>query len=778
MHLGHTGGLRRALIVAMSLLTWLVVFPWGPPRFPHASAQTSSPIGDFYGLNFVAPSEPWLTLAVQSGAQVVRWQFNWRDHEPSPGNWDWSYSDRAIEAWNQAGLKVHAILHNPPDFALAHPGAGLMPVNFSLPWDHPSNGWGRYCHEFAARYRGRIASYEVWNEPDLDIYWEGSAQEYFALMRTCYVAIKAADPNTPVAMAGMALLIEPDFFPEVVRLAHDDPEGARHSYYFDAANIHMYADPELVYSLTVQTRDVLKRYGMEGKPVWITETNIPLRGAGIAPNYPSWRYATQDEAGWFVLQAISNAYTAGASRIMFFRLADDNMEEAFGLVAGDGTPRPAYRALQLATDLMADITSAQREIRSGVVISTLRRADGARIVTMYSVAGRTVDLTVRAEQSAGVLINAVGGHSAIEPDARGYYTVSLLPARGRDFSKPEDYSVGGPPLIIVEYDRDGPTAQLVATQLPQNKAQVRLRWQGDDGPHGTGVATYDVEMSLDGGSWQMIAARTAEQNLTYDLPGGGVFTFRVRATDKAGNVGPYSSVATVRLFATLSAQVVDLRGQPVPYARVELSDGSLHDADAAGIVRIEFSQAGVVSIARVEGSAQGLGTPPPVEVALGQDTTALWTLIPQPNLIPNSTFERGLEGWSVSSAGDVQAVDLQTDRGSVLRLRGGRRAWGPPSASTAIVIPRDMSQAVLHFAYRLPVAERVLRLRAITRAGQQTLWHTQEPTLDFADVLIEVGALAGQRVELRFELWSTKDSGDGIAEIDDVILGNVPILSN
>ena len=276
-------------VTGLLILIALLFFGEGQPTLAQTEddppAQT--PNNDFYGVNFVAPYEPWLSLARDAGVGVVRWQFNWRDHEIAPGQWAWEASDGPVQTWNQNGFKVHAILHNPPDWARANPG-GLVPTGIDLPWNDPGNGFGRYCNLFAQRYRGKIDSYEVWNEPDLDQYWEGTPREYFNLLKSCYQGIKAADPNATVSMAGMAILIEPNFYPEVIRIAANDAGAAANNAYFDAMSIHMYAAPQLGYDLTVQVRQTLANYGMSNKPIWITEMGVALRGYGIAPNEPQW----------------------------------------------------------------------------------------------------------------------------------------------------------------------------------------------------------------------------------------------------------------------------------------------------------------------------------------------------------------------------------------------------------------------------------------------------------------------------------------------------------
>ncbi|HEC22378.1 MAG TPA: hypothetical protein ENI95_05610 [Chloroflexi bacterium] len=765
---------RAALRLIVWLAALLVLLTGALP----VEAQSPSEGGDdFYGINFVAPYDPWLSLARESGARIVRWQFNWRDHEPSPGVWDWTKADEPIRAWRQAGLRVHAILHNPPDFALVHPGSGLMPRNIDLPWDHPDNGWGRYCYEFANRYRGQIASYEIWNEPDLDIYWEGTAQEYFYLLRSCYQAIKAADPTVPVAMAGMVLLADRGFFPEVVRLAAEDPDGPRNNYYFDAAAVHMYGDPDLVYSLTNQARGVLNSYGMGYKPIWITETNVALRGYATVPDTPRWGRATEDEAAWYILQAVSNAYAAGAERFMIFRLADDGMEEAYGLLRSDASPRPGYYAYQLAATLLRDIVQAEREVRNDVIITRMRRADGARIITLYQVSGTPLTVEVEAEREIAVLINSAGGYSTITPE-NNVYTVSLPPARDRDVSNLGNYSVGGPVLVIVEFDNQPPSASIESIPVPGDRTAVALRWAGDDGEFGTGVMHYDVEVSRDGGPWEPWLTATTERQAVFELSGGGEFAFRVRATDQAGNVGDYSEplIISARQTGLLIARIVDLRGQGVPFARVELEDGSLHDADGSGVARIEV-EPGTVRIERVDGSAHGQLTPPPVEVGEEQETRVIWMLQPTPNLISDGTFDRAARGWEISSPLDVQIRAGGGNR--VLRFTGARRPWGPPSASVSLTIPPAMTEGVLSFRYRLSGdSDQVFRVRIVGGSEQAILWQSTAATAEMTRVWVDLGAYAGQSVTLHFELWGTKGASGTLAELDDVIVGNVPVLAS
>jgi hypothetical protein len=214
----------------------------------------------------------------------------------------------------------------------------------------------------------------------------------------------------------------------------------------------------------------------------------------------------------------------------------------------------------------------------------------------------------------------------------------------------------------------------------------------------------------------------------------------------------------------------------VPFARVTLSDGTLHDADARGMVTIT-TKPGLVRVASIDGSAQGNLSPgQPFEIELSELTETAWMLQPLQNLIRNSQFEFGSQGWLWSSPADVSTTLDDSGEGSILQLHGMRRAWGLPAASTEFDIPQGWNAAVLSFQGRISRPGSILRVRVITATEQETLWQSTDTISDFERIWIDLSHYEGQRVMLRFELVSDKGDPAGAAEIDDVILGNVPIL--
>jgi len=221
----------------------------GYERTSPAAAQSPTDGDARFGLVLVPPREPWLGLAYAAGARTIRYQVNWWDIEPSPGRYDWREADAAIRAYRQAGFEVSLILHAPPPWARLV-GYDWVPNNLERPWNAPTNFWGRFVFAVAQRYRGQVASYEIFNEPDLPIYWDGSPAQYAQLLAVAARAIRAAD------------------------------------------SWHWYSNPTDIETRTAWVRDLLARYDMGDKPIWVNETNLPLWGAGGHPVMPMRGYGT------------------------------------------------------------------------------------------------------------------------------------------------------------------------------------------------------------------------------------------------------------------------------------------------------------------------------------------------------------------------------------------------------------------------------------------------------------------------------------------------------
>jgi hypothetical protein len=84
-------------------------------------------------------------------------------------------------------------------------------------------------------------------------------------------------------------------------------------------------------------------------------------------------------------------------------------------------------------------------------------------------------------------------------------------------------------------------AQLGGTSGTQ-PLPMTLSWTGSDS--GAGIASYDVKRSTDYGAYTTIATKVTGTSLAWTMAPGHSYTFKVRARDKAGNVGAWVGPST------------------------------------------------------------------------------------------------------------------------------------------------------------------------------------------------------------------------------------------
>jgi len=130
----------------------------------------------------------------------IKQRFAWSDVEPVKDEWHWDKADGVVNEVKYRGFKLVARVDSAPSWAVIPPADPAAP-----PLD--LDAWATYCGALAARYKGRIAAYQVWNEPNLNREWFNqapSAAGYVTLLKTCAGAIRSADPDAVIISAGLA----------------------------------------------------------------------------------------------------------------------------------------------------------------------------------------------------------------------------------------------------------------------------------------------------------------------------------------------------------------------------------------------------------------------------------------------------------------------------------------------------------------------------------------------------------------------------------------------
>ncbi len=114
-------------------------------------------------------------------------------------------------------------------------------------------------------------------------------------------------------------------------------------------------------------------------------------------------------------------------------------------------------------------------------------------------------------------------------------------------------------------------------------APVRVTWKGSD--VGWGIASYKLQRSVNGGAWKTVTlSRPKATEITQNLAYGTSYRYRVRATDKAGNVGSwdYGPTFTPRRASETSASVGYKSGAWSTVTDATAHNGSLRESGTAG----------------------------------------------------------------------------------------------------------------------------------------------------------------------------------------------------
>ncbi len=240
--------------------------------------------------------------------------------------------------------------------------------------------------QMAARYKGRVKAYEIWNEQNLYYEWGGrggklNAGRYVQLLAAAYNAIKSVDPGaivisgalTPTGVNDGDIAIDDRLYLEQMYQAglarYCDAVGAHPSGYNNPpdADWTSFADPSASFGAkghpswffrgTMESyRNIMIKYGDGGKRIWPTEFGwASVDGLGVPParGYEYARDNTEAEQAQFIVRAYQMGRNWGFVGVMFLwnlnfgPVAGAHDEKAaFGIVRPDWSPRPAYAALR------------------------------------------------------------------------------------------------------------------------------------------------------------------------------------------------------------------------------------------------------------------------------------------------------------------------------------------------------------------------------------------------------------------------------------------------
>jgi|GEM_PF-789933 len=280
---------------------------------------------------------PASTYAAFGATWVKFTDLNWGQIVPRAGlkacgGYTWGRLDDWVKEWQAAGFEIQIVLRSRSDWATQpsyRPNLLGGPSGASTPpkpnqWD----AYGDFVRCTVERYDGDgvtdmpglrrpILDYEIESEAGVELFWQGTAEEYLRLLKLAYAQVKAANPRARVIASGIGI---PDLFddgagaavwaPRVAewrgRLA-GNPEALaaidrglafldlikQHPEAFDVVEAHWLTDYKAIFGGLAWIRQTMSAAGYQ-KPVWAGDATSALNLMVAPAFFPDRPFKAQE----------------------------------------------------------------------------------------------------------------------------------------------------------------------------------------------------------------------------------------------------------------------------------------------------------------------------------------------------------------------------------------------------------------------------------------------------------------------------------------------------
>jgi hypothetical protein len=324
---------------------------------------------------FIGPDgDQGIKSAANLGVGWIKQQIDWNSVEYARGLYHWEELDHLIAEAQKYGLKIMFSVARAPGFSRPEPvEEDGPPSDFSIFRD--------FMNALSTRYQGRVAAYELWNEPNLKREWRGfdlSAAKFVELIKAGAEGVREGDPEAIIISGapavtgiddGIEAVDDRRFFREMVQAGVADVVDAIGVHPYGAANppderaadaTHLRSGynnhPSFFFLDTLEDYHKILSVANLNQPLWVTEFGWPSIEKFGEVDTAGWEYArdvTEADQAAYLLRAIAlrrDRNWLGPMMIWNLNIAPllgaERSESAYSLLRPDGSKRPAYQQLR------------------------------------------------------------------------------------------------------------------------------------------------------------------------------------------------------------------------------------------------------------------------------------------------------------------------------------------------------------------------------------------------------------------------------------------------
>ncbi len=309
-----------------------------------------------------------------AGIPNVRDRLSWNDVNAAPGRYEWGHYKKNAELLSERKIAVSSVYARCPKFVQTV--SPRLPDDLLLTW--------RFARDASRAFRGKVTSWEVWNEPDIH-YAPEPVWEFAATLKAAFLGHKAGAPEISVLPGAVC---------SMVRTSYDDGMYANDvARYAEAMNFHTYSAPARYPQIFAELRSFLKKNGLEHRAIYVTENGTNLEGLAQEKSILPGLFAHSPEQELIVAEFLPKSQILlmmeGVARSYFFVFPPCNEREGkkdWGILRRDGSVKPVYTAFSTLTFQLA-AAELLGEIKGvpGIRQFLFALPDGTQTVVFWSI---------------------------------------------------------------------------------------------------------------------------------------------------------------------------------------------------------------------------------------------------------------------------------------------------------------------------------------------------------------------------------------------------------
>ncbi|MEA2559420.1 MAG: polysaccharide biosynthesis protein PslG [Acidobacteriota bacterium] len=274
----------------------------------------------------------------------------WAEIQPTPSAWNIGPTNDRVNFAIANGQQVLAILHVVPAW---------LSSNGNIP-PYSTTEWSAFVRRMAQEFRGRIAAYEIWNEPDQKetnkdgIGWGRNIEEpplFIDFVHAAAVEIRAQAPGTLVVAPAFMSRNDADgadnrkrrILQQAEQTFYSDGQGTS---FIDVISVHNNAGSTET-ALTMGTRLNYENLAyvwnhapsLRHRPVWVTEYGWRSNAVGESAQRQRTCEVNKTYAGYLSSQS-THLYDWDVRRAFIFTLRDPNNTISNTIFRADASPKP------------------------------------------------------------------------------------------------------------------------------------------------------------------------------------------------------------------------------------------------------------------------------------------------------------------------------------------------------------------------------------------------------------------------------------------------------